>query len=149
MGVSWAERSIEIEASPRVCFGAIVDYETFPDWQEAVLRVEVLDRYEDGLGRTVELHVDARFRRVRYRLLYHYEPPLRVWWDFLEADGVEQIEGEYLFEPSGEGTRATYTLGIDPGVPVPGPIARTLNRGVMRRSVEDLKAEAERRGRTS
>ena len=29
----------------------------------------------------------------------HYEPPGRVWWDFVEGDGVEPIEGGYLFEP--------------------------------------------------
>jgi hypothetical protein len=145
MGLNWGEQAIEIDAPPEACFDAIVDYETFPEWQDAVIETDVLERYEDGLGKVVELRVDAKFREVRYRLHYHYDRPARIWWDFLEADGVRAIEGEYLFEPDGEITIATYRLGIDPGVPVPGLIARALNRGVMRRSVEDLKREAERR----
>ena len=145
MGVRRAEQSVEIEAPPEDCFEAITDYETFSDWQEAVLRTEVQERYPDGLGKRVQVHVDAKLRRVRYRLLYHYERPHRIWWDFLDGDGIEEIEGEYVFEPRGDGTLATYRLGIDPGVPVPGFIARRLNEGVMRRSVEDLKREAERR----
>jgi len=146
MGVHSAEQRIAIAAPPEACFDTITDYESFTGWQEAVLEVDVVDRYPDGLGRTVELQVDAKARRVRYRLRYHYDRPARIWWDFIEGQGIEHIEGEYLFEPRAQGTLVTYRVGIDPGVPVPGLLARSLNRRVMRRSVEDLKAEAERRG---
>jgi uncharacterized membrane protein len=146
MGVHSAEQQIEISVPPEVCFEAITDYETFTEWQQPVRAVEVLDRYPDGLGRTVELTVDAKVREVHYRLRYHYDRPHRIWWDFLEGRGIEHIEGEYLFEPIEDGTLATYRVGIDPGVRVPGFLARRLNEGVMRSSVEELKAEAERRG---
>ena len=143
MGISWGEQSARIEASLEACFDAIVDYESFAQWQDAVIDTEVLERYPDGLGKIVEVHVDAKFRHVRYRLHYHYDPPGRVWWDFVEGDGVEDVEGEYTFEPGDGGTLATYRLGIDAGVPIPGLIARRLNSGVMRRSVEDLKRRVE------
>lgn len=147
MGISRAEQSVEIAASPEACFEAIVDFETYPEWQDAVTGVEVLDRHPDGLGRRVQLHVDAKLRQVVYTLHYHYERPQRLWWDFVEGDGVEYIDGEYLFEPLGDGerTRATYRLGVDAGVPMPGFVARKLNQQVMRRSIEETKAEAERR----
>jgi carbon monoxide dehydrogenase subunit G len=144
MGISWGEQSVRIEAPPEQCFDAIVDYESFPEWQDAVISTDVLERYRDGLGKVVEVHVDAKFRRVRYRLHYHYDRPNRVWWDFVEGDGVQDVEGEYSFEPSDGGTLATYRLGIDAGVPIPGLIARRLNAGVMRRSVEDLRRRVER-----
>ena len=66
---------------------------------------------------------------MTYTLHYHYERPHRLWWDFVEGDGVAYIDGEYLFEPldGGERTRATYRLGVDAGVPVPGFVARKLN----------------------
>jgi hypothetical protein len=70
-----------------------------------------------------------------------------VWWEFVEGDGVEHIDGEFTFEPtdSGERTNATYRLGIDAGVPIPGLVARRLTAGVMGRSVSDLNDEVERR----
>lgn len=145
MGLTRGEQTAEIAATPEACFEAIVDYETFPEWQAAVNGIEVLERYPDGLGRLVEVHVDAKFRQVSYRLRYHYDRPRRVWWDFVEGDGVEHVDGELLLEPAGDGTRATYRLGIDAGIPIPGLIARKLNGEVMKRSVEDLKREAERR----
>ena len=143
MGIWWGEQSLRIDASPEACFEAIVDYDSFPRWQRAVISAEVVDRHEDGLGRRVEFEVDAKVRRVRYRLHYHYDRPRRVWWDFVDGDGVEHVEGEFTFEPGDGGTLATYRLGIDAGVPVPGLIARRLNNGVMRRSVEDLKRRVE------
>lgn len=145
MGIHRAEQRIEIPAAPAACFDTITDYETFPDWQDAVVSAEVIDRYADGLGRMVEVVADAKFREVTYRLHYHYERPARVWWDFVAGHGVEHIEGEYVFEPAGEGTLAAYRLGIDPGIPVPGIVARRLNQSVMKRSVEDLRAEVLRR----
>lgn len=143
MGISWGEQSAEIEAPPEACFDAIVDYETFPDWQHAVIAANVIERYDDGLGKVVEVHADAKLRKVRYRLHYHYDRPRRIWWDFVEGDGVEHVEGEYTFESRDGHTFATYRLGIDAGVPMPGMIARRLNRDVMRRSVEDLKTRVE------
>lgn len=145
MGITRAEQSLEIAAPPQACFDAIVDFETYPEWQNAVIRTEVVSSYADGLGKVVELCVDAKFREVTYRLRYHYDPPGRLWWDFVEGDGVEYIDGEYLFEGLDGATLAIYRLGVDPGVPVPGFIAKRLNEGVMARAVRDLRDEVLRR----
>lgn len=145
MAIHRAEQTIEIPAPPASCFAAITDYESFPRWQQAVVATTVLERYEDGLGRVVEVTADAKLRQVSYRLRYHYDGPGRIWWDFLAGEGVAHIEGEYLLAATAAGTRATYRLGIDPGVPVPGIVARRVNREVMRRSVEDLRDEVLRR----
>lgn len=149
MGIHRAEQSLEIDAPPGACYEAIADFETYPEWQQAVLRSEVLEHDRDGRGALVAIRVDARVRQVSYVLRYHHQPPDRLWWEFVEGDGVEHIDGEYLFESLDDGrrTRATYRLGIDAGVPVPGFIARRLNEGVMRRSIEETKAESERRAR--
>jgi hypothetical protein len=144
MSVHRAERSIEVAARAEACFETAIDYETFPEWQSAVLAVEVLERNAEGRGELVEFRTDAKLREVRYRLRYHYGRGPRVWWDFVEGD-VEHIEGEYAFNTGSAGTLVTYRLGIDPGVPAPGFIVRRLNEQVMQRSVEDLKAEIERR----
>jgi hypothetical protein len=145
MGITRAEQQLEIPAPPEACFDAIVDFETYPEWQNAVVRTEVLESYGDGLGKVVELCVDAKVREVTYRLLYHYRPPGKLWWDFVEGHGVAYIDGEYLFEPRDEVTLATYRLGVDAGVPVPGFIAKRLNEGVMARAVRDLRDEVARR----
>jgi carbon monoxide dehydrogenase subunit G len=144
LGLHSAEQSESIAAPPQACFDALCDYESFPRWQQAVESVEILERDADGRASIVRFEIDAKVRRVTYTLRYHYDEPSRIWWEMVEGD-VAAVEGEFVLEPNDEGTHATYRLGIDPGVPVPGLLARRLTGGVMRRSVTDLRDEVERR----
>ena len=133
-----------IEASAQECFDAIVDFETYPDWQEAVQECEVLSRDDAGRARRVRTTIDAKVRRVSYTLDYSYDEPHSVSWDFVEGD-PKRVEGEFRFEDEGAGmTRATYALRLDAGVWIPGPLAKVLNDQVMKRAVEDLKRRVER-----
>jgi uncharacterized membrane protein len=146
MGLNWAEHSVEIEAPIETCFAAIIDYETFPHWQGAVVDTEVLDWDKQGRGKRVRLFVDAKVRKVDYTLDYRYEEPERIEWDFVEGNGINDADGHYLFEDLGGGrTRATYKLGLEVGIPLPGPVARRAHKSTLKGSVDDLKREAERR----
>jgi ribosome-associated toxin RatA of RatAB toxin-antitoxin module len=137
-----ASQRARIAASAQECFDAIVDFETYPEWQEAVRDCEVLSRDKSGRGRRVRTTIDAKVRRVSYTLEYSYEEPHAVRWDFVEGD-PKHVEGEFLFEEDGDVTVATYALRLDAGVWIPGPIARVLNDQVMKKAVEDLKRRVE------
>jgi uncharacterized membrane protein len=146
MGLNWAEHTVEIAAPIKTCFDAITDYETFPSWQSAVVDTEVLDWDEQGRGKRVRLLIDAKVRKVDYTLDYRYEEPERIEWDFVEGNGINDADGHYLFEDLGDGrTRATYKLGLEVGIPLPGPVARRAHKSTLKASVQDLKREAERR----
>ena len=146
MGLNWAEHTEEIAAPVATCFDAIVDYESFPRWQDAVDSVEVRTRTADGLGEEVQLFVDAKIRKIDYVLRYSYTRPTEIRWDFVEGNGMRAVDGVYKLEPLGpERTRATYNLGADPELPVPGMILRRTHKQLVKRSVQDLRDEAERR----
>ena len=68
MGVDRAERSIEIDAPARACWDAILDFESYPDWQSAVKDVEVMERDDEGRGRDVEFQIDAKVRQIETAL---------------------------------------------------------------------------------
>src|SRR5215210_2786268 len=146
MGLNWAEHTVEIAAPIETCFAAITDYETFPKWQGAVVDTEVLDWDTEGRGKVVRLFIDAKVRKVDYTLDYRYDRPERIEWDFVEGNGINGADGHYLFEDLGDGrTRATYKLGLEVGIPMPGMVARRVHKQTLKASVEDLKREAERR----
>jgi uncharacterized membrane protein len=150
MGLNWAEHSVEIEAPIETCFAAIIDYETFPSWQGAVTDTEVLDWDAKGRGKRVRLFIDAKVRQVDYTLDYSYDEPERIEWDFVEGNGISAADGHYLFEDLGnDRTRATYKLGLEVGIPLPGPVARRAHKSTLKGSVDDLRKEAERRATQS
>jgi hypothetical protein len=149
MGLNWAEHTVEIDAPIETCYAAIIDYETFPGWQGAVVDTEVLDWDAKGRGKRVRLFVDAKVRKVDYTLDYTYDEPERIEWDFVEGNGINAADGHYLFEDLGnDRTRATYKLGLEVGIPLPGPVARRAHKSTLKGSVEDLKKEAERRAKS-
>jgi ribosome-associated toxin RatA of RatAB toxin-antitoxin module len=132
-----------VEGSPQACFDAITAWASYPEWQSAVKACTVLDRDPEGRWETVETIIDARLRKVRYVLRYHYEEPSRIWWEYLEGD-VKSITGDYDLHDAGSGTtRITYRLEIDAGVFVPGPIKRFLTETAMKTSVREVKARVE------
>jgi uncharacterized membrane protein len=149
MGTKHAEQQVAIGASPQSCFDALLEYETFPEWQSAVKWVEVVSRDDEGRGREVHFEVDAKVRRIRYELEYSYEPPHRISWQYLGGD-IRDVNGEYIFEEQGDGsTLATYSLALDPGMWVPDRVARMINQQVMRASVDELRNRVESRRSTS
>jgi hypothetical protein len=140
MGASRAEHAEVVAGSPEACLTALLDFDSYPDWQSAVKSAIVV---EDGDDPVVEFRIDAKLKTVRYVLRYHADGPHRLWWEYVEGD-LRSVAGEYALEDLGDGTtRATYRLEIDPGRFVPGPIRKALTEGVMRTSVRELKARVE------
>jgi uncharacterized membrane protein len=144
--VKHAEQQIVVEGTPQQCFDALLDYESFPEWQRAVKSVEVVQRDRAGRGRDIAFEIDAKVRTIHYELRYSYEPPHRIAWEYLGGD-VKDVDGEMVLEDRGDGTTlATYSLALDPGVWLPGPLQKVLNDQVMKGSVEDLKRRVEGAG---
>ena len=139
-----AEHSAEIAAARERCFEALLDYESFPDWQRAVKSVEVLSRDDSGRGHEVEFEIDAKLKRVRYVLRYSYRPPGWIGWEYVGGD-VEDVGGEFVLEQADDGvTLATYRLTLDAGVWLPGPVQKVLRDQVMKGAVDDLRKRVER-----
>ncbi len=132
-------RTEVIDAPPQACFDALTDFDALPSWQGAVKAARVLERDEAGRGRVIEFEVDARVKRVTYRLRQVYEEPVRIGSEYLGGD-FRDFAGEWRFVAlDGGRTRAELDLRIDPGRFVPGPVRAAIADAVMRRSLADLK----------
>jgi len=132
-----------IHATPQRCFDAVVDYESFPEWQRAVRSCEVLSHDKRGQAERVAFEIDVKLKTIRYTLDYRYEEPHLVAWRYVEGD-VRDVDGELVLEDTGEGTTlATYALRVDPGVWLPARVADMLSGRVMHGVLEDLKQRVE------
>jgi ribosome-associated toxin RatA of RatAB toxin-antitoxin module len=131
-------RTAEIAATPQQCFDALTDFEHLPDWQGAVRSARVLERDDAGRGTVVEYVVDAKVKRVRYRLRQIYDEPHRLASEYLGGD-FRDFCGEWrLIALDGDRTRVELDLRIDPGRFVPGPLRAAISDAVMRRALSDL-----------
>ena len=137
-------RVAEIRATPQACFDALTDFERLPEWQGAVRSVRVLERDASGRGVVVEYEVDARVKRVHYRLRQVYDDaPHRLGCEYLGGD-FRDFSGEWRFLPRDGITRVELDLRVDPGRFVPGPLRGVISQVVMGRALADLKRYVER-----
>jgi ribosome-associated toxin RatA of RatAB toxin-antitoxin module len=131
-------RVAEVAATPQECFDALTDFERLPEWQSSVRSVRVLERDGAGRGTVVEFEVDAKVKRVRYRLRQIYDEPHRLASQYLGGD-FRDFGGEWrLLALDGGRTRVELDLRIDPGRFVPGPVRAAISDAVMRRALSDL-----------
>src|SRR4051812_49827619 len=107
-------RSEEINATPQACFDALTDFEKLPSWQGSVKSVRVLERDAEGRGSVIEFEVDARVKRVRYRLRQVYDEPKRIGSEYLGGD-FRDFTGEWRVRARGGGA------GREGGGPRGGP----------------------------
>ena len=143
------ENSVDVEAPCQTCFGLAAALDRAPEWQTQVRSAKVYERDGEGRPSVVETVSDARVREIKYRLKYAYDPPHRISWTYLDGD-VKDIRGEYRFEAlDNSHTRVTYRLEVDPGrrlgLLLRGPLADKVRDYVMGTTLDELKAEAERR----
>lgn len=134
---------VGIRASAQACFDALTDYEHLPDWQGPLERCEVLDRDDAGRGRDVRYEVDAKLRTVTYTLRHGYEEPALITSEYLDGD-FKTFDGRWTFTESEGGTLARIEVAIDPGVSLPGPAKRLVQKAVLKTATRDLKKRLER-----
>ena len=146
MSLEGGERSFEVAAPPSACFEAVLDFESYPQWQGPIEACRILERDDEGRGSLVESVVDLKIRRARYVLRYEYEPVRRVAWSFVEGD-PKDVVGEFVFEDDGSGgTRGVYRQAIDVGrlgLLARGPAKQGFLKLLLDDAVNDLRARVE------
>lgn len=134
-----AEHSEVIARDAGSCFDAVADFESYPSWMRAFKDVNVLDRDAAAATATVEFHVDAKVKQVRYVLRHRLERPRAITWDYVEGD-AKDVDGQWRFEDLGDGsTRCTYSVSFDVGGFIPGAVKKALAEQAVRSSLDALK----------
>ena len=138
------DRQIEalIDAPPQACFDELTSYEQLTDWQGALKRCAVIERDAEGRGVIVDYDISTPIRTLHYRLCHAYDEPSSIRGSLVAGD-VRDFHGEWSFEPEGDGTRATFSLRIDPGFWVPAKVKQVLHDTVMKRTLDDLRRRVE------
>ena len=122
---------------------ALTDFETFPDWQAAVLECEVLERDDEGRGSLVRMKVDAKIRKVDYVVRYRYDLPKSLGWE-QESGDLKENTGQYTFAPRDDGTtEVTVDIVAEVGFFVPGPMKKLIRDQSLKNSIRELKKRVE------
>ncbi len=126
-----------VDATPEVLLGALLDFDSYPQWQANVLGCTVLERDEQGRGSVIQIRVDGKVKQLNVIIeVVHHENGISC--KYLRGD-VKDYTASYLFEPQGAQTRVTYSIAVDPGFPLPAAIKKLLVTRSTKETLDSLK----------
>lgn len=144
--VPWqkAEVKLEIPTAAEYAFGLISDFESYPNWQRAIKKVQVLKTTE--FGKIVEFEANLIIRNIRYVLDYYIDrKDFCLRWNYVEGD-ILNTRGEFRLLPLGlDKSLAVYRIEAQIGFWVAEPLLFLLKNTVMSAVLHDLAKEAKRR----
>lgn len=146
--VESSTRSIVIDASAARVAEVICDFARYPEWTGALREAEVLEEYEDGYARTVRFVLEAGPLRDEYTLAYEYAEDLSlIEWRLVAPSAVQKAQtGSYELADNGDGTcTVTYTLEVEPALPLLGMFRRKAEKVIMDTALKELKRRVEER----
>ncbi|MFV2009052.1 MULTISPECIES: SRPBCC family protein [unclassified Micromonospora] len=144
-------KSIVVAAPAFRVTAVICDFVRYPEWTEALDRVEVRQEYEDGHAREVRFVLDAGVLADDYTLIYEYSEDLsRIEWRLAEPSRMQRRQdGAYDIEDNGDGTTTvTYTLEVELSVGMLGMFRRKAEKMIMDAALTQLKHRVEQFGAT-
>lgn len=141
-----SSRSIRVAAPAARVAAVICDFARYPEWTGALRSAEVIEEYPDGRARQVRFVLDAGPVRDEYVLAYEYADDLsRIGWRLVAPSAVQKSQvGSYELADHGDGTcTVTYTLEVEPSIPMLGMFRRKAERVIMDTALKELKRRVE------
>ncbi|MCB1264164.1 MAG: SRPBCC family protein [Mycobacterium sp.] len=142
--------SVKINASPAEVMAVIANLEDYPNWSDGFTAVEIITNHDDGGPRDVSFAITTPVGKDSYELSYVWVGEESVSWT-LNSDEqgkpkssmMKKLVGSYTLVPDGDGTKVTYTLEIDPKIPMMGFMKKKAAATIVDQALNGLKKRVE------
>ena len=138
--------SIQVQAPLDRVAAVVCDFPSYPEWAEAIKKVEILSEYEDGYAAEVRFVIDAGVMADDYTLEYSYAEDLsRIEWHLVAPSKTQKTQnGSYdLVENLDGTTTVTYTLEVELSIGMLGMFRRKAEKMIMDTALRQLKRRIE------
>jgi ribosome-associated toxin RatA of RatAB toxin-antitoxin module len=137
-------QSIRVEAGAHEVMAVIADFPSYPRWAESIKRCEVLETGADGRAARVRFLVENGPIKDDYELAYVWTGDDSVEWSLVRGQMQKAQQGAYRLAALGSATEVTYSLAIEPSIPMLGMIKRKVQKVILDTALKDLKKQVER-----
>lgn len=140
----------DVDADLRRCWAVVENVARWPDWQQGLESIAVVESDEHGRAAVCDIVADAKITKVRCRVRVSYDPQHTLTFTRVQSDDVDEMDGSWELRDIGNGrTHAVYTLAVDPGHVgfMARPLEKALRPVVVGRRAEELAREVAARSR--
>jgi carbon monoxide dehydrogenase subunit G len=107
--------STDIDAPIDDVWSIVQDVEQWPEWQDTLGSLDILERNAEGQATLCAVEFDANVTKIKMKLGCTYAVPTRTTFERVSGD-LSALSGSWQLEDLGAGrTRATYQLDVNPG----------------------------------
>jgi uncharacterized membrane protein len=137
-------QTVVIKAEPSAVMDVIADFENYPTWARAIKDVEIVKPGRSGRADQVRFVMDAGLLTDTYELAYTWAPDGHsVSWELVSSKVQKSQRGSYLVHEVPGGTEVTYSLSIEPSIPLIGPLRRKAERTILDTALKELRKRVE------
>lgn len=137
------ESTIVIDAPAQRVMDVIADLGQYPDWA-GVKSTRILQAYDDGRPREVEMTIDNGPIKDTYTIQYEWHGHQRVTWQLTDSEVLRDLDGTYTVTDLGDGTcEVSYRLVVDLMIPIIGSIKRKAEKAIVDAALRGLKKRVE------
>jgi ribosome-associated toxin RatA of RatAB toxin-antitoxin module len=120
----------------------VADVAAYPEWADGVKSADVLEADADGRPLRARFEVSSGFVQGWYVIAYDWSTPGRVAWSLVESPLLKTMDGAYDVAATDQGVDVTYSLTLEPTMPMIGPLRRAAERALIRTALDDLATRA-------
>jgi Polyketide cyclase / dehydrase and lipid transport len=136
--------SITVDAAPAEVMAVIADFDSYPEWSQAVKEVSVVATGPDGRPEQVWFRIDSGPLKDAYTLAYDWRGDESVSWQLVESKLLKALDGSYVLSDRGDGTTdVTYRLAADVNLPMLGMFKRKAEKVIIDIALNELKKRVE------
>jgi ribosome-associated toxin RatA of RatAB toxin-antitoxin module len=121
----------------------VADFERYPEWSDGVNGCWVLARYDDG--RPSQLRLDAAYQGFEgtYIQAVYYPGPNQIQTVMQQGELFNKQEQLFSVVEMGASSLLTVDIDVEPSLPVPAPMVKSLLNNVLDHLANNLKQRAE------
>jgi ribosome-associated toxin RatA of RatAB toxin-antitoxin module len=145
----FVSKTVEVAADAATILAIVADFEAYPQWNDGVKGLWVLARYDDG--RPSQLRLDAKYEAIEDSLIQavYYPNPNQIQTVLQQGNLFKKQEQLFSVVDTGASSLLTVDLDVEPSLPIPAPMVKTLANNVLDYLAENLKKRAEDLGSSS
>jgi ribosome-associated toxin RatA of RatAB toxin-antitoxin module len=136
-------KTVEVGADAAAIMAIVADFERYPEWSDGVKGCWVLARYDDG--RPSQLRLDAAYQGFEgtYIQAVYYPGPSQIQTVMQQGELFKKQEQLFSVVETGASSLLTVDIDVEPSLPVPAPLVKSMLNNVLEHLADNLKLRAE------
>jgi ribosome-associated toxin RatA of RatAB toxin-antitoxin module len=136
-------KTVEVDASAEAIMAIVADFESYPQWNEEVKGVWVLARYDDGRPSQLRLDASVGGFDITYVQAIYYPTENQIQTVMQQGELFKKQEQLFSVVETGASSLLTVDIDVEPSLPVPAPLVKSMLNNVLDHLAENLKLRAE------